>query len=698
MFLLTAFCGRLAFVITIGLSFLSYAAIAQTPPQKEPDLNRLIQEAFPVISEEINPEELFEFFFQLLNEPFDINRVTEEQLASLPLLNADQIKSFYQYRLHSGNFVSLYELQAIPGWDLNTIQNILPFLTLQSNPGTLANSFRNPTQHFFVSRVRRVLEEQRGFSPLDPDSRATTRYAGSPWQWYSRYRYARSGEFSMGFTFEKDAGETWRWAPKKHALGFDFSSFHLQLMNRGKLKNMVIGDFQVQAGQGLVMASGFSLGKGAEVIRTTFRSSLGIRPYTSVMEQGFFRGAASTYQVAKNLDATVFYARNRRDGTIGSSGKEYASEVITSFPTDGYRRTPNERSKQGNVLEQNAGFHLFYHPKGAGFQSGITLLHTGYSLPVEKRDTPYNTFEFKGKSNTLIGLHASYRWKNLHSFLETARSGSGGTGTVIGTIAALNKYLDLAILARNYERDFHTLYGNAFRENSRTINERGAYFGFRYSPNKKWQHSAYFDIFHFPGKRFYADTSSGGSGFLLHSLWRPSKTFKAHTAFQSEQKPRNNRGNNIPALPLARVSRTTALLNLEWSKATQYTLRTRIQAGRHKFGQEPAANGFAIAQDATFKLKKWEVSGRLAVFKTDNYDTRQYIFEKDVLYAFSIPSFYDHGTRHYLMVRYDVIRSLRVWVRWSQTRYGRLETIGSSLDEIQGNTRSDIKMQVMYRF
>ncbi|MNY46687.1 hypothetical protein D3C86_1818900 [compost metagenome] len=100
----------------------------------------------------------------------------------------------------------------------------------------------------------------------------------------------------------------------------------------------------------------------------------------------------------------------------------------------------------------------------------------------------------------------------------------------------------------------------------------------------------------------------------------------------------------------------------------------------------------------SWHLSKLEVSARAAFFKTDDYDSRQYVYEKDVLYAFSIPAYYNTGTRHFLMLRYAVSKQLKIWLRWSQTRYSDIEMISSGLNEIEGNKRSEAKLQVMYQF
>ena len=71
----------------------------------------------------------------------------------------------------------------------------------------------------------------------------------------------------------------------------DFWSAHLMLENQGKFRKLIVGDYQLQLGQGLLFGAGFGVGKGAETVNALQRVTLGIRPYTSVLEGGFLRGA-----------------------------------------------------------------------------------------------------------------------------------------------------------------------------------------------------------------------------------------------------------------------------------------------------------------------------------------------------------------------------------------------------------------------
>src|SRR5919112_581502 len=105
-----------------------------------------------------------------------------------------------------------------------------------------------------------------------------------------RYRVSHTRDFSLGFTAEKDAGEPLVWKPGKGRLGADFYSAHFVVQERGRLKTLALGDYQLQFGQGLLLSSGLQVGKGAETITTLRRSSVGVRAYSSLLENTFFRG------------------------------------------------------------------------------------------------------------------------------------------------------------------------------------------------------------------------------------------------------------------------------------------------------------------------------------------------------------------------------------------------------------------------
>ncbi|OJV18992.1 MAG: hypothetical protein BGO21_01830 [Dyadobacter sp. 50-39] len=688
---------RVTLLLCIGTAPLTSAQVLSgiEPPRPEIDISQYIAALFPIPPDD--SEELYETLLQLYASPLDLNTATPDDLAATFILSGQQLRAFFEYRAKAGALLSLYELQAIPELDIYTIRRLLPFVTVGTQIASIRDALKNPGQHFLMVRSGKLLERQKGFAAPDSNSSSTTRYQGAPLNAYLRYRNARSGAYSFGITLEKDAGEAiWQWNARRQIFGIDYSSFHAQILHRGRLKNLILGDFQMQAGQGMVTGAGFSLGKGSEVIRTVYRSTTGLKPYTSATEANFFRGIAATWGVSSSTDLTLFISKTRRDAT--QEPDSLHSTVTTSLPIIGYHRTPSEIEKHHILREENAGLHFIHRLPSQKGQIGLTALYTGYGSFIRKRDLPYNRYEFSGKQNLVAGLHGDYHWQNTHFFAETAISKSGGTGAIGGLIAGIGKNLDVSLMVRHYARHFHTFYGNSISEATRPINERGAYAGIRWSPARKWQCSAYFDYFRFPWLKYQVNKPSSGFDYFLHLLWKPSRRLNAYLLYHEKHKQANDPSaeNGDPAL-IRSVKRTT-MLNIDLEIPLKCAFRTRLQYGGLKNAHSKGSNGFTVVQDVTCHLSRLEISGRMAFFKTDDYDSRQYVYEKDMLYAFSIPAYYNTGTRHYLMLRYAITKQLKIWLRWSQTRYSDLEKISSGLNEINGNKRSEAKFQVMYQF
>ena len=65
----------------------------------------------------------------------NINKCSVEELKQLELFTELQLNNFILYRRQFGNFISIYEIQAIPGWDIELIRKILPFITIKEEIG-----------------------------------------------------------------------------------------------------------------------------------------------------------------------------------------------------------------------------------------------------------------------------------------------------------------------------------------------------------------------------------------------------------------------------------------------------------------------------------------------------------------------------------------------------------------------------------
>ena len=85
-------------------------------------------------------------------------------------------------------------------------------------------------------------------------------------------------------------------------------------------------------------------------------------------------------------------------------------------------------------------------------------------------------------------------------------------------------------------------------------------------------------------------------------------------------------------------------------------------------------------------------------FQTDDYASRISMYEKGLLYSFNIPSFYGKGERYIFNARYELNKHLILQAKYALTHYRDREVIGSGLEQIEGNMKSDLYMQVRVEF
>lgn len=88
-----------------------------------------------------------------------------------------------------------------------------------------------------------------------------------------------------------------------------------------------------------------------------------------------------------------------------------------------------------------------------------------------------------------------------------------------------------------------------------------------------------------------------------------------------------------------------------------------------------------------------KLSMRYAIFNTDDYNSRLYAYEHDVLYASSMPSYYGKGFRTYLLISYKAAQWIQLWLRLSLTRFTDRNIISSGTEEVKGNKLPEIKVQ-----
>lgn len=661
------------------------------------DLELFIESLFNLQEENLNYEDLYERLLLLYENPLNLNAASREDLNSLYILSRPQVDSLQSYIESNGKLLTIYELQLVPGFDYPTIEKLVPFVTIDpqdflADDRPLWQRIKTERNNYLIYRFERTLEEKRGFTTAqDPED---NRYVGKPGKHYLRYRVSRRGDFSFGFTTELDPGEQFIWDPSTQRFGMDYWSAHAMVENYKGIKKIIVGDYQLQLGQGLLFGAGFGVGKGSETINALERVNLGARPYTSVIEGGFLRGLAVTHDINEKLQLTAFLSRLKQDANLRTDEDSF-EQYFSTIQTIGFHRTPNEIANKRRITESLIGANLHYK-KSELTQFGLILNSNSFSLPIQRSDRAYNRFEFSGKQNHNASLYGNFAIKQFKFFGEVGISKSGGTGSVFGFTSNLSPRLDFAMLWRSYSRDFHALRGASFAEGSRNINESGIYWGFKYTLNRKFFLSAYYDTFRFPWLRFRIDTPSEGNDYLIRLNYFPKSAIKTYVQYRKKSRAENATSPVDGTRLVSQGEKQQVLANFEYRLNSHLSFKSRLQYSHFSIIDEEN-DGYAFIQDAVYTKRKWVVSGRIALFDTEGGNNRQYAYERDVLYAFSIPAYGGEGIRNYVLVQYNLNRQIDLWARWARTSYYDRDQIGTGLETIEGNQRTDFKFQIRYK-
>jgi hypothetical protein len=676
--------------LAIALLLLSIQlTVAQSLSEEENDI------AEDVLSLNENDEhdgQSFEQLSQLLNHRRDINSITVAELRALPFLTDVQIDELVRHRESSGEILSPYELQVLDHFDEATIRSLLKVVSWkppsERMDKSVVNRLVNESDRYLMMMSSLNLQRKAGFKG-DGDGKE---FHGSRLRTMCRFRSSKPGDFSTGFTLELDEGESFKWKPKQKQFGTDHVSAHLQLLNKGRVKNLIAGDFQYQAGQSLVWGGASGFGKGAETITTTRKAHAGLMPYTSAYESGYLRGAAVTIKLSKRIDITALYSNTYRDASRSPLNDD--DPIISSIVTTGLHRSDNELSKRKQLHERIAGATATY--AAADLNAGVNFQHVSYSIPIRRKANPYNQHSFQGQSNTNAGAFFFWTHHNVTAFGEVAKTVNGGTAYLGGALLSLGRNIDVALLHRNYSPHYQPFFANAFSESTLPQNERGIYWGWKFKITRRISLGGYFDMFEFPWLKFRTYAPTTGLEWLARLSWQPNRKTLVYVQARDERKSRNTEDTDV-VYKVAHVVKRNYWISIEHEILPSLKMKSRLQWTTFTQGAQ-TTSGFLLYHDIAAHVNKFMITARYAVFDTDSYDNRMYAYENDVWLSFSIPAYFGKGVRQYLMVQYKFNRSFTVWLRYGYTRYHGVDHIGSSVDEIPGSVKSDVKLEVRYAF
>jgi hypothetical protein len=671
------------------ISFLWFITTSVAFAQSDENLRIWISDIIESMVEDADEDQDFSFLIDELllayNSPININTAQREDLERIVFLSDANIEALLFQRYQVGQFSSIFELQAVEGFNRQLIMWLEPFIIFDDADIEKITYF-TPRGDVFM-RTQFALQTPRGYQQ---QADSTVSFQGDKFKHYVRSELEPLQRLKIGFVAEKDAGEPWF---NNQVKTFDYVSGYIHWKPQRFVKDVIIGQYRFSSAQGLGLQTGMAPRKSAMVTSLRNRNSA-YRPSLAVSESSGLNGLLLAFG-NNNFTITPFVSLKNIDGRldVDSAGQIF----ITNLKTDGYHRTITELEQRKNVLQQVYGLQVKGYIGRFIFEAG----HLDYRIqyPLKRNIQPYNMHYFSGNSNANSWLGFEGSVYNIHLFSEVAFNNSLHPAVWAGSLYNIKGHVNMSVAYRRIPLSYVAPLGAPLSEAGQFAGERGFYSGIEFGLPGKITIASYIDYFEHKWLRFQLKAPSSGYDFLAVVTHRPNRQWENVFRYRHRHKlvslkmdtPDYNVGDKL----------TDQLrFQTRFSPNDLWSFTSRVDFQYVKVGDDNSPYGFMLSQDVRLRPANGRLNFvmRYALFDAQHYDTRIYAYEPDLLYSFSTPAYYGQGSRFVFLTKFNVVAKLDVWVRYAQWHYSNRTTIGSGNMTIDGNVSSEIRMQIRYRF
>lgn len=619
-----------------------------------------------------NDVELWE---DLPDQSFYVNQADSLDWMNLGVFSASQVSFIMKYRRRYRIIRSVFELASIPEIDKSLWQSLESRLnfTVSDVP------FQHRLKHELWMRYSRVVEQRAGYKESGESGGAA--YQGSPAYLLLRYQGEVSSRVSVGLTLEKDSGEPIQWKANKKYYGVEQVGGYIAVKNLLKLDEVILGDFRVRSGQGLVYGSSFFIPSNPEYIIYDKLQLSQLAPYKSASSVlNHYRGV-SVSKSYRRLKLMAFVSSRPLSGTVRLNADSMA--YLKTERSSDYFRTDTDLDNRFVSRLHQVGVNVALAFKK--FDVGANWMYGNYELAMSAIDTMHN-FQ-------VASLYAKYRFRKMVAYGEVAADHQGHSAISGGLLMQLEEGVQSVLNVRNYSANFYAPNSNAYGRYSGNENERGIYWGISFNTLPHWNWSIYVDKY----KNIAPEVS------WEKPLWQNTYGFHVkHEIYNGTKIKLHFRKNMRNSYELAQdddkiehpvhKNRWELMTSIQFEPANQLKLSTHW--GIHRMSE---LTGKVLAQDIQYQTGKWMIYYRLAMFDADDYDVRVYLYEKDVLHYFNVPALFNKGNRHALLLKYKANDWLNIWFKAQMIRYENVDEIGSGYEMITGSVRHDVRLQIQLK-
>lgn len=621
-------------------------------------------------------EEMYEVLRELEATPIDLNNATDDDIQRLAFLSNAQREELTEYIDRHRPIRSIGELAMIKSLDNVTLQLLSSFVYV----GSIDESRKFPTwkeiakhgKNEFLGYVKVPFYERKG------DREA---YLGYKYKHWIRYKYSYGQFLQAGFTGAQDAGEPFFGNHNK--MGYDHYAFYALARKLGRIRTLALGQYKARFGLGLVMNTGFGMGKTTSLVLATPQNS--ITANASRSEASYLQGIASTIEISKAITTTAFASYRKIDATLNDD-----STIKTILKT-GYHRTETEINKRHNASQTAAGMNV--NVKHNGLSVGATAIFTVFSKDLmPDKSQAFRRYSPTGNNFWNVSIDYAYTHPRLSVKGETATGNSHALATINTLSFKACRTLTLTAIQRFYSYKYYSLFSRSFSDGGHVQNESGIYIGATWTPLSRLKIMAYSDYAYHPTAVYRASKASCSMDNLIQTSLSFSPV-DITLRYRLRLKQENGADASSPLIDKME-HRGRFQLNYK-----QKSFTTRTQYDMAYTTKTSQSLGWMVSQSAGYKYgERLECNVGVGYFRTQDYDSRIYTYERGMLYDFSFPMFYGEGMRFFLHLRTKPIKNLQLICKMATTKYFDRDKISSGHQEINDSKKTDLEIQAKWKF
>ena len=565
----------------------------------------------------------------------DLNSSSMEDLEASGLFTTYQIHMLLEYLEKYGPIYSIYELAAIPGFRHGSFEKLESTVSLNKVkiPGR-----KNPGQDMIMLSLERMLPVGEA-EQVSSGSEAQADFTGSLLRSSFRIRLHPWKKISMAMSYEKDEGEPFLYQKKPQ-----FLSGYLSYKGDHLIKHLVLGNFKMNQGLGLVNGDGFMHRVGDFRVSQLTLSKL--KPYSSLTETKFEQGMACKMDLHKFQ--LQLWASYHKFSISPKALKENPGTInwLDYQRTSGLFRTKTELEVRELAYRIHSGVQLlFKHQKlSAGVLYGCEWAGPSKKAMVLLKEKPAPSPQPK------VSLHGNWYKRKIQVYGELSLSQFHWLAFLFGTQYHFNDFIQGSLLIHHYGSAYQGSLPSSYGSGSQISNEQGIAFHLHMETGKNITARLAGEIFRYPSPRYLTNVPSGGYRMDL-SLQSPvNKTLQWRTRVVSKtwQSSPAEEKTKIRALLDSRVNRFDGQLIYKHPDRFRWQSRLVISCFSQNRIITPA---YATLQQVTITPQKFlKATVQFVLFQVSDWENRIYLFEPGFYYSFSFPAYYGRGQKTTLLL------------------------------------------------